>query len=97
MTKSDLASRVHQEVGPIISKAESRAIVDTMFASIMEALIQGNRIEIRGFGVFQVRERRARIGQNLNTGEPVEIPERRVPVFKPSKIFCHRVEGSDSQ
>lgn len=96
MTKSDLVTKTFQEIGPRITKMECGLVVDLLFSSIVEALEQGNSIEIRGFGTFKVRERKARMGQNPNTGESVAIPARRIPVFTPSRIFRNRVEQGTS-
>lgn len=96
MTKSDLVTKTFQEIGPRITKMECGLVVDTLFSSIMEALEQGNSIEIRGFGTFKVRERKARMGQNPKTGESVAIPARRIPVFTPSRIFRNRVDQGTS-
>ena len=57
-----------------------------------EALARGDGIELRGFGTFKVRHRKARTGRNPRTGEAVEVPARGVPVFKPSRHLCGRVE-----
>lgn len=96
MTKSDLVTKVSQKIGPKISKMECSLVVNLLFSSITEALEQGNSIEIRGFGTFKVRERKARMGQNPNTGESVAVPARRVPVFTPSRIFRNRVDQGTS-
>lgn len=96
MTKSDLVTEVLQAIGPKITKLECGIVVDTLFSSIMEALQQGDSIEIRGFGTFKVRDRKARVGQNPRTGETVAIPARRVPVFTPSRFFCNRVDQGNS-
>ena len=96
MTKSDLITEVSQAIGPRITKVECGIVVDTLISSIMEALQQGNSIEIRGFGTFKVRDRKVRVGQNPRTGETVAIPARRVPVFTPSKIFRNRVDQGNT-
>lgn len=96
MTKSDLVTKIYGEIGPKLTKMECSDVVNTLFSTITEALEQGNSIEIRGFGTFKVRERKARIGQNPNTGESVTVPARRVPVFTPSKIFRNRVDQATS-
>ena len=96
MTKSDLVTKIYGEIGPQLTKMECSDVVNTLFSTITEALEQGNSIEIRGFGTFKVRERKARIGQNPNTGESVTVPARRVPVFTPSKIFRNRVDQATS-
>lgn len=92
MTKSDLVTKVSLKIGPKITKMECSLVVNLLFSSIMEALEQGNSIEIRGFGTFKVRDRKARMGQNPNTGESVAVPARRIPVFTPSRIFRNRVD-----
>ena len=96
MTKSDLVTEVSQAIGPRITKVECGIVVDTLISSIMDALQRGNSIEIRGFGTFKVRDRKARVGQNPSTGEPVAIPARRLPVFTPSRIFCDRVDQGNT-
>ena len=60
-------------------------IVETIFDSVIRALQGGDKIEIRGFGSFRIRQRNPRIGRNPKTGERVEVPAKRVPYFKPSK------------
>lgn len=96
MTKSDLVAEVSQAIGPRITKLECGIVVDTLISSIKEALQKGESIEIREFGSFKVRSRKARVGQNPRTGETVAIPARRVPVFTPSKIFCNRVDQGNT-
>ncbi|NDD65363.1 MAG: HU family DNA-binding protein, partial [Acidobacteria bacterium] len=68
-----------------LTKKESEVIVDEVFKNIIQTLNRGEKIELRGFGSFRVRQRRARRGRNPKTGEPVEIPAKRVPYFKPGK------------
>ena len=60
-------------------------IVETLFESVIGALKSGDKIEIRGFGSFRTRQRKARVGRNPKTGERVDVPAKRVPFFKPSK------------
>ena len=96
MTKSDLVTKVSREIGPKISKTECSSVVDLVLSSITEELAQGNSVEIRGFGTFKVRERKARMGRNPNTSEPVAIPARRVPVFTASKNFRNSVDQGAS-
>ena len=96
MTKSDLVAKVSREIGPRISKTECNSVVDVLLSSITEELAQGNSVEIRGFGTFKVRERKARMGRNPSTSEPVAIPARRVPVFTPSKNFRNSVDQGTS-
>ena len=84
MTKSDLIERVADRV-PHISKKDTELVVNTIFDSMTEALSASDRIEIRGFGSFQVKIREAREGRNPKTGDRVDVPEKRIPYFKPGK------------
>ena len=91
MTKSGLIERV-AELTPHISKKDTEVVVNTIFDSMTEALKQGERIEIRGFGSFQVKVREAREGRNPKTGESVALPGKHVPHFKPGKALRERVD-----
>ncbi|NIR42941.1 MAG: integration host factor subunit beta [Gemmatimonadetes bacterium] len=91
MTKADLVEQVAQAIGPGITKKDCAAVVDGFLNAIRQALADGNHIEIRGFGTFKVRNRRARVARNPRTGEPVKVEARAVPVFKPSKNFRGQV------
>jgi integration host factor subunit beta len=83
MTKADLI----EEVSAIsrLSKKSSEVIVNTFFESIVGSLQRREKIELRGFGSFKLRQRRARIGRNPKTGARVEVPAKVVPYFKPGK------------
>lgn len=83
MTKADLIEEVSRVVE--MTRKDSEVIVETIFESIVRSLRSGDKIEIRGFGSFRTRERRARVGRNPKTGARVEVPAKRVPYFKPSK------------
>ena len=83
MTKAELVEEVSRVSD--LTKKHSEVIVDTVFRSIIEALHRGEKIELRGFGSFRVRERGARRGRNPKTGQPVSIPAKRVPYFKAGK------------
>ena len=95
MTKSDLIERVSVRV-PHISKKDTETVVNTIFDSMTESLMQGDRIEIRGFGSFQVKIREAREGRNPKTGEEVKIPAKRTPFFKVGKELKERIEATRS-
>ncbi|MBI5419733.1 MAG: integration host factor subunit beta [Deltaproteobacteria bacterium] len=84
MTKSDLVQKLSEHV-TTLTKKECEAIVDTVFDHMKDALQRGEKIEIRGFGSFTVRVRRAKEGRNPKTGEKVSIPEKRIPFFKVGK------------
>jgi integration host factor subunit beta len=83
MTKADLIEDVSQAVE--MSRKDSEVIVETIFESIIKSLKTGDKIEIRGFGSFRTRPRKARIGRNPKTGARVEVPAKKIPYFKPSK------------
>ena len=91
MTKSDLIERVAQRL-PHISKKDTETVVNTIFDSMTESLKEGDRIEIRGFGSFQVKIREAREGRNPKTGDEVRIPAKRAPFFKVGKELKERIE-----
>jgi len=93
MTKADLVEQVAEAIGPGITKKECALVIDGFLNAVKQALAQGNGIEIRGFGTFRVRHRKARVARNPRTGEPVEVPARVSPVFKPSKYLRVRVGG----
>jgi integration host factor beta subunit len=95
MTKSGLIERV-AELTPHISKKDTEVVVNTIFDSMTEALKQGERIEIRGFGSFQVKIREAREGRNPKTGEEVQIPAKRTPFFKVGKELKEKVDDNHS-
>jgi integration host factor subunit beta len=83
MTKADLVEEVSRVTE--LTRKDSEVIVDTLFDSVIKALREGDKLEVRGFGSFRVRQRNARVGRNPKTGEKVEVPAKRVPYFKPSK------------
>ncbi|MGH9481757.1 MAG: HU family DNA-binding protein [Terriglobales bacterium] len=92
MTKADLIEEVGK-TGPLTRK-ESEVIVETIFTSIVDSLRAGDKIEIRGFGSFRVRQRAARMGRNPKTGAAVAVPARKVPYFKPSKELRDGINGA---
>lgn len=97
MTKAELVEDVADAAE--LTKKDAERLVEIVFESIIETLNQGEKIELRGFGSFRVRERGARRGRNPKTGDPVSIPAKRVPYFKPGKelkelINEHRADGS---
>ncbi|MBI4463036.1 MAG: integration host factor subunit beta [Acidobacteria bacterium] len=83
MTKADLVEEVSRVLES--TRKDSEFVVETVFESIIGALRKGDKVEIRGFGSFRTRQRRARIGRNPKTGARVEVAPKRVPYFKPSK------------
>jgi integration host factor subunit beta len=91
MTRADLTEEVQQAVG--IPLKESDVIVCTIFDSIVRAVRSGDKVELRRFGSFGRRQRRARIGRDPKTGAPVEVPPKRIPFFKPSKELRELVDS----
>ena len=92
MTKRELVIDVAERLD--YTQNEISAVVQTTLESITEALAEGNRLEIRNFGVFEIKVRDARVGRNPRTGEAVPILEKRVAVFKPGKALKMLVEQS---
>lgn len=90
MTKSELVAAV-AETHTDLTRKHAELVVNTIFDSMKDALSEGDRIEIRGFGSFQVRTRSSRVGRNPKTGESVAIEEKRVPFFKVGKELRERV------
>ena len=83
MTKADLVDEVVRVSK--LSKRHAEIVVLTVFECITEALHGDDKIELRGFGSFRVRRRRPRQGRNPKTGDSVNVPEKRIPYFKPGK------------
>ncbi|MCY4305059.1 MAG: integration host factor subunit beta [Aestuariivita sp.] len=73
--------------------ADAERIVDIFFEHIIEALEKGNRVELRGFGVFWVKKRRSRVGRNPRTGELVQVTEKHIPFFKAGKNLKKQLNG----
>ncbi len=90
MTKSELIERLSFVSGSV-NKKEAELIVNTIFDSIGNALVSGDRVEIRGFGSFTIRERDAREARNPKSGEIVKIPNKKTPFFKTGKELRERV------
>ena len=83
MTKAELVEEVSRVSE--LTKKHSEVIVDTVFKSIVTALHRGEKIELRGFGSFRLRQREPRKGRNPKTGDRVDVPPKKVPYFKPGK------------
>jgi integration host factor subunit beta len=90
MTKSELIQALAQE-NPHLYHRDVERIVSTVFDEITAALARGDRVELRGFGAFSVKDRSARTGRNPRTGAAVEVPRKHVPFFKSGKELRERV------
>lgn len=91
MTRSDLVEELAARFGQLTQRDAEIAVM-TILDAISDALVQGHRIEIRGFGSFSVNHRQPRLGRNPRSGESVLIPEKRVPHFKPGKALREAVD-----
>ena len=94
MTKSELIDKIHSK-SENLTKRQTEQVVDTLLESIKDALAEGDKVEIRGFGNFRVRKRDARKARNPRTGKVVEVPPKIVPYFKAGKGRKEMVEQGD--
>lgn len=94
MTKSELILEI-AEAHPNLLLKHIEAIVSTIFDEIERALAEGDRVELRGFGAFYVKNRKARTGRNPRTGETVSVEEKYVPFFKTGKELRERINHKD--
>ena len=90
MTKSELIQHV-AELNPHLYHRDVERIVTTIFEEISDALAQGDRVELRGFGAFSVKQRDARVGRNPRTGAAVQVAEKHIPFFKTGKLLRERM------
>ena len=90
MTKSELITHVAQRL-PYMTLKDAEIVVDTIFESMIDALAQGDGIEIRGFGSLKVKDRGEREGRNPKTGESVRIPAKKHPFFRIGKELHERI------
>ena len=95
MTKADLVEEVVKVSR--LSKKHAEIVVLAVFDSITEALHRDDKIELRGFGSFRVRKRRSRQGRNPKTGDRVDVPEKRIPYFKPGKELRELINEAVAQ
>ncbi|MCC7305333.1 MAG: integration host factor subunit beta [Alphaproteobacteria bacterium] len=92
MTKSELIQRL-AERNPHLYLRDVEKIVETIFEEITKALVDGHRVELRGFGAFSVKQRDSRTGRNPRTGETVKVDAKRLPFFKTGKGLRERLNG----
>lgn len=93
MIRSELIQKVADE-NPHLYQRDVEKIVNTIFEEIIDALSTGNRVELRGFGAFSVKQRDARTGRNPRTGEAVQVEEKHVPFFKAGKLLRDRLNDN---
>jgi integration host factor subunit beta len=89
MTKAELVAHVANRIH--LTRQQTDAVVTLLCRCIIEALREGEHVELRGFGRFRLRQRQPHAGRNPKTGEPVQIPAKKVPVFKAGKALRARV------
>src|SRR5215203_1883544 len=92
MTKANLIDHVVEATKG--TKKEAEQVIDAVLASITDALVKGEKVDLRGFGSFQVSGKKERQGRNPRTGEAMTIAARNVAVFKPSKELTSRLNGA---
>ncbi len=90
MNKSELIAAVAQRAG--VTKKDAERVVNATFETIAAELTAGEKVQLAGFGSFEVKAREARVGRNPRTKEAVEIPTSKAPVFKPSKNLKEAIE-----
>jgi len=94
MLRSELIAKLTDE-NPDLRADDLERVVGVILDEITEALARGDRVELRGFGAFSVRQRKARMGRNPRTGEAVEVEAKSVPFFRPGKELRARVNGGE--
>jgi nucleoid DNA-binding protein len=89
VTKADLVEKVAEKTG--LTRTDVAVVVDSFLDTVKKAVENGHNIEIRGFGTFKIKVRKARKARNPRTGDVVPVPDRKVPVFKPSNEFKNMI------
>ena len=95
MTKKEIVRVISEELG--LTQQQTKEVVQRTFDSIVETLVREGRIELRNFGVFEVKPRAARTARNPKTGQQVHVPEKFVVSFKPGKVMEQRVQELSEQ
>ena len=91
MTKKEIVKQIADKIG--LTQLKTKEIVQQTFDAIVETLLEDGRIELRNFGVFEVKQRKARKARNPRTGERVDVPPKNVVTFKPGKEMEERVRN----
>jgi len=94
MIRSELIQKISEE-NPHLFQRDVERIVNTVFEEIIGAMARGDRVELRGFGAFSVKQRDARQGRNPRTGESVSVDQKHVPFFKTGKLLRERLNDGD--
>ena len=93
MIRSELIQKIADE-NPHLYQRDVERIVNTIFDEVTSAMSRGDRVELRGFGAFSVKQRDARVGRNPRNGETVSVEEKHVPFFKTGKLLRDRLNGN---
>lgn len=93
MLRSELVDKLHEE-NPHLTRRDMERVVSVIFESVIQTLEQGARVELRGFGAFSTRHRKARQGRNPRTGGSVFVPEKHVPFFRAGKELKARIDAT---
>ena len=92
MTKQEIVDIVSNATG--LTKVETETIMNGVMSTIIDSLANNEKVELRGFGTFGIKHRMPKKARNPGTGEPINLPERHVPTFKPSKFMRSHVNNS---
>ena len=95
VTKKEIVRTISEEIG--LTQFQTKEIVQKTFNAIVETLVEGGRIELRNFGVFEIKRRAPRKARNPRTGDKVFVPEKYVVTFKPGKVMEQRVQEMEHQ
>lgn len=90
MNKTELVTALAEKTG--VSKKDTEQVLNAFFSTVQETLKQNDKVQIPGFGSFEMRERAARTGRNPHTGETIEIAAAKVPAFKPGKSLKDAIQ-----
>jgi len=92
MTKAEIAEKIHSKLG--LSKKDSQALLESVLSIMKDTLEAGEKIKVAGFGNFEVKQKKDRIGRNPQTSEKITIQARQVLTFKPSAVLKERINKS---
>jgi len=94
VTKADIAKKI--SAGTSLTQLETEAVINAFIGIVKDAMLDGDRVDLRGFGSFEAKHRAARTARNPRTNQPVHVPPTYVPVYKPSRSFRKEVGDSIS-
>ena len=95
ITKADIVDIIAKNTG--ITKIDTKAVVEGTITAIIDAVVKGYKVEIRGFGVFNSKKKKAKLARNPRNGQPVQIDERIAPVFRISNEFTKKVNANTTE